>query len=181
MLSFNEKIIFMNIQKLFPDSNYIEGIINYNGKDLYQEYSIKGSQKIYHVKIVCIVKLKNNTFSPVCLIDNDICILKNSTYILLNFFKKDIVSDFEAFCKSSKLYKKINDKSGMYVWIATIDLEKMRFIKIKSWVIVAGGFLKMTFKDDYNIERFIDTIEEKKIFCSKEVYDTITNLMDKKF
>lgn len=169
----------MKIQRLFPDSNYIEGIINYNGKDLYQNYSIKGSQKVYNVKVSCIVKLKDNTFSPVCLIDNEICIVKNSKYILLDFFRGNNIIDFNLFCESKRLHKKINDKSGLYIWISSIDLEKMRFIKIKSWILVSGGFLKMTFIDDSKIERFVDTINEKKIFCSREVYETIISLIDK--
>lgn len=160
---------------LFSKDNYIDSIILSKDSNIFQVFKYKDKVLSYETPVICIVKLRSNRYSTVCIIDNEISITETNELIdviSLNVNGQEV--SLLDYVYDKEEVQEFKDLSDSYVWITD---EYMNFLKIDSWVIVKGGFLKSICIDDFNNKSFLDNLEGKKVYCSNNTYLALKDIV----
>lgn len=160
---------------LFSKDSYINSIILSEDNHIVQIFKYKGKSLVYEAPVICIVKLKSNRYSAVCIIDNEISIIETNEsidVISLSVNGEDV--SLLDYIDGKKEVQETTDLSDSYVWITN---DSMQFLKIYKWVLVKGGFLKSICLDDYNNELFIDSLDGRKVYCSNNTYLALKDIV----
>jgi hypothetical protein len=166
----------MNVINLFNRQSSVVALLKCKDTTLFQNFKRADSRILYQAPVICIAKLNDGTYSPVCIIDNEIKIMNSTSFIMTEFLVSEKIVNFEKYCQKKKSVDKVKDQSETYIWLSDSSCEPMSFFKVAYWEVLVSGFIKATYyKEDGNID-YVDNLLCKKIYCSQHVYNSMNSL-----